>query len=84
MSTNPFTELTERLDRIQELILANSTQGIETQETLNLAQAAKVCKISLSKMYLLSRQGNIPSLRIGNRYVFIKADLISWLRNQSK
>lgn len=80
---NPFTELTERLDRIEELILSINSRKSETQETLNLTQASKVCQISKSRMYDLSRKGNIPCSRIGNRYIFIRTDLMNWLRTNS-
>lgn len=84
MSTNinPFAELTDRLDRIENLILSSSSKNSDTIETLNLAQASKLCQISISRMYDLSRKKIIPSSRIGNRYVFIKVDLLNWLRTQ--
>jgi predicted DNA-binding transcriptional regulator AlpA len=81
---NPFTELTDRLDRIEELILSANSKKPEAQETLNLNQASKVCQISISRMYDLARKGMIPASRIGTRYVFIKTDLLNWLRTKSK
>jgi len=80
---NPYEDLTNRLDRIENLLLTHNSSKPEIQETLSLSQAAKICQISISKMYDLSRRKFIPSSRIGNRYIFIKNDLLMWLRNQS-
>lgn len=80
---NPFEELTVRLDRLEELILSSNSKP-DALDTLNLSQASKLCQISVSMMYDLSRRQIIPSSRIGNRYVFIKADLLNWLRTQTK
>ncbi len=82
--SNPFEELSTRLDRIENLILSRSPKNAEVPETLNLSQASKICQISISRMYELSRKGLIPCSRIGNRYIFIKADLLNWLRTASK
>lgn len=80
---NPFIDLRDRLDRIEELILSNDSKP-DALETLTLSQASKLCQISVSRMYDLSRKQIIPSSRIGNRYIFIKADLLNWLRSQTK
>jgi len=86
--SNPFEELASRIenriDRFEELFLSPKSKSQEFNETLNIPQASKVCKISVSKTYDLARRGIIPASRIGNRYVFIKSDLINWLRTQSK
>lgn len=82
--SNPFEELTNRLDRIESLIRTAPPKNSEASETLTLIQASKLCQISTSRMYDLSRRKLIPSSRIGNRYIFIKDDLINWIRSHAK
>lgn len=81
--SNPFEELVSRLDRIESLMLSNNPRNSEAPETMNLSQASKLCQISPSRMYDLSRRKVIPSSRIGSRYIFIRADLLNWLRTNS-
>ncbi len=82
MEANPFNELSTKLDRIESLLLSSNNNDSPVQETMNLTGAAKLCQISVSRMYDLSRKGTIPNSRIGNRYIFIKTDLLNWLREQ--
>jgi predicted DNA-binding transcriptional regulator AlpA len=80
---NPHAELTERLERIEQLLLSGQMSKSFAPETLNLVEASKLCHISKSRMYDLARKKKIPCTRIGSRYIFIRIDLINWFRTNS-
>lgn len=52
------------------------------QVTMFAKDAAKYLGISYDTLLGLSRQGIVPSLKIGRRYVFRKETLDLWMKNQ--
>src|ERR1035437_7026366 len=50
--------------------------------TLNLHQAAQLLLIHPVTLQSKAKAGIIPGAKIGKRWVFIKNDLIEWLRSQ--
>lgn len=51
-------------------------------ETLNIKEACELLKISETDLGDLARLGVIPGTKIGQRWVFIKEDLLNWLREK--
>lgn len=53
-------------------------------ETLNIEEAAEMLKIHPVTLSEKACRGQIPGARIGKRWVFIKVDLIDYIRSQYK
>ncbi len=51
-------------------------------ETLDIDEAAEVLKIHPVTLSEKASRGEIPGARIGKRWVFIKVDLIDFIRSQ--
>jgi len=59
----------------------NSTEG---SGTLDLAQAAQLCKCSTDRLCSLARSGAIPATKIGRRWVFSTRLLQEWIDERSR
>ena len=53
-------------------------------ETCNLEEAAAFLHMSLSSLRQKAKAGEIPGSKPGKRWVFIRADLIRYLRDQQQ
>jgi len=51
-------------------------------ETLDLCEAAAFLKIGKETLRQLARKGIVPGAKIGKRWVFVKADLVTCMRSQ--
>ena len=52
--------------------------------TLKVHEAAKVLRISKSKVYELARTESFPAIRIGTRVIIPRDKLIEWMNNQAE
>lgn len=59
----------------------NSTDG---SGTLDLTQAAQLCKCSAHRICTLARTGAIPATKIGRRWVFPTRLLQEWIDERSR
>jgi len=59
----------------------NSTDG---SGTLDLVQAAQLCKCSADRLCTLARTGAIPATKIGRRWVFSTRLLQEWIDERSR
>lgn len=59
---------------------APDRQGNFEENVLDLKQASKLLKMSQEKVSTLAREGEIPAGRIGNKWHFIRNQLLEWLR----
>lgn len=50
-------------------------------EWMTVAEAAKYVQLGKTVLYNLAREGNIPSNKIGSKWLFNKNDLDSWVRS---
>lgn len=53
---------------------------METEETLNVAQAAALLFVDTETVLLLARQGELPGTKIGKPWVFLRQDILDYLR----
>lgn len=51
-------------------------------DTLDAQEAADMLKISVQSVRELAAAGNLPGARIGSAWVFVREDLIDWIRAQ--
>ena len=52
--------------------------------TLKAEEAAKVLRISKSKVYELARTESFPAVRIGKRVVIPRDKLVQWMNDQAE
>lgn len=50
-------------------------------EILTLVQALKLLPIGDDKLRRMAKAKEIPCRKVGGRYLFIKSDLIAWIRD---
>lgn len=51
-------------------------------DTLDLTEAAQILKISEQSVQELAASGDLPGAKIGARWVFLREDVIDWIRAQ--
>ena len=54
---------------------------ITDSETLDLQQAADLLKLHWQTLRGKAKRGEVPAAKLGRRWVFLKADLVSYLRS---
>lgn len=73
MSSDEFTVLNARLDRIERLTL------IGAKAVLNIDEAVLLTGLSKGYLYRLTSQQRIPHFKKGRTLYFKKAELEAWL-----
>jgi excisionase family DNA binding protein len=53
-------------------------------ETMNLEEAAAFLKLHPTTLSEMARRKEVPCAKPGKRYVFIKEDLVGWIRSSYK
>lgn len=54
--------------------------GIGVEEPMNVKEAAAFLRCAVSTIYRETANGCIPCIRMGKRVLFLKSDLIEWLK----
>jgi excisionase family DNA binding protein len=49
-------------------------------ELLTIAETAKLLKLSVNRVYVLVKQGVIPSIRVGGSIRIVYEDLQNWIK----
>ena len=55
---------------------------MNSEETLGVSEAATLLHAENETVMLYARSGELPGTRIGKSWVFLKADVLSFLRNR--
>ena len=63
---------------------ANRTETIPKNEILNVKDVAKLLGVCEKTVYAACKRGELPSRRIGKRYLFSRTVLLEWLRGQGR
>lgn len=53
-------------------------------DTLDSKEAAELFKLTVPEFLKLARRGEFPGINYGNKWVFLKSDLLEYLRNRAK
>lgn len=53
-------------------------------ETLDSKEAAELLKLSVTETLRLARVGEFPGISWGNKWTFLKEDLLDWLSQKAK
>lgn len=83
--TNPFEEITARLERIENLLLKKEIKKSdpvlsEPDKLLNIDQAAQLLKLTRGSIYQLIHKGKIPYSKKGRLY-FSESELRKWINS---
>lgn len=55
---------------------------MDVAETLNAAQAAALLFVDTETVLMLARQGELPGAKIGKPWVFLREDVLNYLRSR--
>ena len=83
MTTNPFTEIENRLLKIEALLLDLTGKEV-LPEFLTIDQAAEFISLSKSAIYKRVMDKSIPFHRSGRRLLFKKDELIKHIESMKK
>lgn len=53
-------------------------------ETIGPEDAAPILRCTAEQVELLARTGEIPGVKFGRSWVFVRADLIDWIRERGR
>jgi|GEM_PF-1601315 len=86
-SSVPF--VCERCGKAQEALVPNpelsytkGTKGLFENQILNVEQAATFLKVSPKTVYRYASLGIIKHQKIGNRYRFLRSELVKFLKGE--
>lgn len=86
MIENPFTLITNRIDRIEfllEQVLANQKQltdpTLSDEQLFDIKEAAQFIKKAKSTVYAMVSHREIPHYKRGGKLYFCKKELQEWL-----
>lgn len=51
-------------------------------KTLNIKEVSELTGIGKTNLYKLARQGAIPCMRVGSKYIFTEASVEHWIDEQ--
>jgi excisionase family DNA binding protein len=78
---NAVNKLYEKLDSIEKLLLAQSSEAIPEAETLlTIQQAGAFLTLSVPTIYGLVSRAEIPVSKKGKRLYFSKQELTDWVK----
>lgn len=81
MTTNPFEEITQRLDALAVDVraLKSRTNDKPTDEIGGLDMAVEITRLARRTIYKLTHRREIPHRRVGGRLYFRRAELEQWI-----
>jgi excisionase family DNA binding protein len=73
-------KLHERLNSIEQLLLAKQEPVVPQDELLNITQAAKFLNLSVPTIYSKVSRKEIPVNKQGKHLYFYRSELAEWIR----
>ncbi len=81
---NPFTDITQRLTRIEYLLNGFNSQKAPVfdpgSDILNITEAATLLNLTVPSVYGLVHKRVIPFSKRGKRLYFSKSELLDWIK----
>jgi excisionase family DNA binding protein len=53
-------------------------------ETINSEECAEIMKCTAERVEEMARAGEIPGLKIGRNWLFVRGDLLAWLAEKAR
>lgn len=81
-----ISQLWDKLETIEYLLKEKgvSNNSIETEQLLNVEEAAKFLTVSIPTIYQKSKNGEIPSMKQGKRLYFSNIELLAYVKEGRK
>lgn len=79
-----ISELIDRVARIEELLALERVPAEPVNETLNIAEATLILRLTKSTIYSKVCRGELPAFKAGRRLYFDKQELQDWVRSSRK
>lgn len=75
-------EIFAKMNNIERLLLENKTSNlILDDELMDVAQAAKLLKLSIATVYTKVCRNEIPVNKQGKRLYFYRTELLKWIKS---
>jgi excisionase family DNA binding protein len=74
------TQLFDKLENIERLLLSKGEQQPETDKLLNIQEAGQLINLTVPTIYGLVSRSEIPVCKKGKRLYFSKQELTEWIR----
>lgn len=83
MTTNPFEEITAKLDALAVDVRALKSRTSEkpADEVGGLELAVKITGLARRTIYKRTHRREIPHRRVGGRLYFKRSELLAWIEN---
>ncbi|WAC12974.1 helix-turn-helix domain-containing protein [Dyadobacter pollutisoli] len=78
------SELHQKIDSIQDLLLESRQQILPTIELMTISQAAEFLNLSVQTLYGKVCHREIPVSKKGKRLYFYKSELEEWIKSGKK
>ena len=78
------SKLHEKLNSIEQLLREGQHQPQDTDELLNISEAAKLLNLSVPTIYSKVCRKEIPVNKQGKRLYFYKSELVNWIKSGRK
>jgi hypothetical protein len=76
------SSLYDKLENIERLLQSKSDNSSdESDQLLSSRQAAAFLNISINTLYSWNSSGNLPFMKVSKQCYYLKADLLSFLKN---
>jgi len=86
LTTNPFTEISERLDKIDQNLLylkefiPNNSKENAPEKYKNISQAAQFLNLAVPTLYTMVSKKQIKFYKRTKRLYFLESDLLEFIR----
>lgn len=74
-------EIQQQLERIERLLIQLTKDGIHAEHILTVAEAAEFLDLSVSTIYKMTSQGELPFMKRSKRCYFSKNELMTYLQS---
>lgn len=78
------SKLHEKLNSIEQLLREGQHQPQDTDQLLNISEAAKLLTLSVPTIYSKVCRKEIPVNKQGKRLYFYKSELVNWIKSGRK
>lgn len=84
-SANPFDEISERLQRIENCLISYKQVNQPAQDPnlelpISISEASAITNLAVPTIYGLVHQGRIPSYKQGKRLYFLRSEILTWIK----
>lgn len=84
--TNPFQEISDRLERIEHYLNALKREepphaNPEDELPITISDCASITNLAIPTIYGLVHRRRIPSYRQGKKLYFLRSEILAWIKD---